>query len=130
MFIVKEFPSSIEQLPRTARGIAVPATEQEIAKEDSFWPLASDEGLELVADFGAVILRNMGEMGYTHPNLHRRIDQNPEIPQGSNYPFVKYREDGTAYPQHVVIGVWDGRNSYRTTTTYTHDEESETCEIP
>lgn len=118
------------EVPTTARGVAKLATPEEIAKEDSFYPLASDEGLILVADFDVIILRNVGEMGYTHPNLHRRIDQDPEIPVGSNYPFVHYRPDGTAYPQHVTIGVWDGRNSYRTTTTFIHDEESTTCEIP
>lgn len=118
------------EIPTTARGVAKLATPEEIAKEDSFYPLASDEGLILVADFDVIILRNVGQMGYTHPNLHRRVDQNPDIPIGSNYPFVRYREDGTAYPQHVTIGVWDGRNSYRTTTTYIHDEESTTCEIP
>ena len=118
------------EFPRTAHGIAVPATAAEIAKEDWFFPLASDEGLDLTTDEGITIVLNCGEMGYTNPNLHRRIDQNPDIPVGSDYPFVKYREDGTAYPQHVTIGVWDGIYSYRTTTTYIHDEESTTCEIP
>lgn len=118
------------EFPKTAHGVAKPATPEEIAKEDWFYPLASDEGLILVSDTDVTIVRNVGEMGYTNPNLHRRIDQDLIAPTGSDYPFVKYREDGTAYPQHVVIGVWDGRNSYRTTTTFIHDEESTTCEIP
>lgn len=117
-------------IPHTARGIIRPATPEEIAKEDSLYPLCTDAGDILITDFGSIIIRNTGEMGFTNPNLHRRINQNPEIPVGSNYAFVKYREDGTAYPQHVTIGVWDGMYSYRTTTTYAHDEESETCEIP
>lgn len=125
-----EFPSSMEQFPKTAQGLAKLATEEEIAKEDSFWPLASDEGLLLSTDSGIIIVRNVGEMGYTHPNLHRRIYPDVAVPPFSNYPFVKYREDGIAYPQYTTIGVWDGRNSYRTTTTFIHDEESETCEIP
>lgn len=117
-------------IPKVARGLIKPATPEEIAKEDSFFPLCSDLGLILVTDTGNVIIRNTGEMGYTNLNLHRRIVHDPEIPAGSSYSFVKYREDGTAYPQDVKIGVWDSRYSYRTTTTYMHDEESETCEIP
>ena len=118
------------EFPKLAHGVARPATPEEIAKEDYFYPLASDEGLILVTDLDVIILRNVGEMGFTNPNLHRRIDQNPDIPVGSDYPFVKYRPDGTAYPQSIVIGVWDGIHSYRTTTPYVHDEESTTCEIP
>lgn len=116
--------------PKTAHGVAVPASAEDIAKEDNFYPLLSDMGLILTTDSGDVILYNCGELGYTNPNLHRRIVTDPEIPVGSDYPFVKYDENGVAYPQSVVLGVWDGRHSYRTTTTYTHDEESTTCEIP
>ena len=118
------------EFPKLSHGVARPATPEEIAKEDSFYPLASDDGLLLFTDYDVVIVRNVGEMGYTNPNLHRRIDQNPEIPVGSDYPFVYYRPDGTAYPQYITIGTWDGRNSYRTTETMFHDEESTTCEIP
>lgn len=117
-------------IPRVARGLIRPATPEEIAKEDSFFPLCSDLGFILTTDTGSVIIRNTGEMGFTNLNLHRRIVHNPDIPVGSDYTFVKYREDGTAYPQDVKIGVWDSMYSYRTTTTYMHDEESETCEIP
>lgn len=116
--------------PKTAHGVARLATPEEIQREDAFYPLAADDGSLLATDEGAIILYNSGEMGFTNPDLHRRIDQDPVVPVGSDYTFVRYREDGTAYPQHVVIGVWDGVNSYRTTTTYIHDEESETCEIP
>ena len=70
------------------------------------------------------------EHRYTNPDLHRRVDMDAEIPQGSDYSFVQYDEDGNPYKQDIVIGVWDGIHSYRTTTTYTHDEESTTCEIP
>lgn len=119
------------KIPKLAHGVAVPASPEEIEKEDWFFPLATDDGLEFVTDLDVItIVYNSGELGYTNQNLHRRIDQNPDIPVGSNYPFVHYREDGTAYPQHITIGVWDGINSYRTTTTFIHDEESTTCEIP
>lgn len=58
------------------------------------------------------------EIGYTNLNLHRRIDpQQPEDPR-------------EALPRSYSMGVYDGINSYRTTTIYYHDEESTTCEIP
>ena len=117
-------------IPSLAHGVAKPATPEDIAKEDDFFPLVSDEELILATDDGTDLVYNSGELGYTNPNLHRRIHDEAEVPIGSNYPFVHYRDDGTAYPQHSVIGVWDGINSYRTTTTYIHDEESTTCEIP
>lgn len=117
---------------RTARGIARPATEEEIAKEDLRIYLASDLDFILVSDLGDIFVPNTDDFGYTHPNLHRRIETEPEIPNRSvkEYPFVNYDANGDAYKQSVVLGVWDGINSYRTTTTYTHDEESTTCEIP
>ena len=119
------------QFPRTAHSEAILATPEEIAKEEMVdIYLASDLGLILMTDSGEDLSPNVPDFGYTHHNLHRRIDQDPEIPPGSDYPFVKYDKDGNAFKQTVVIGVWDGVNSYRTTTTYTHDEESETCEIP
>ena len=76
------------------------------------------------------IVMNKPDFGYTNPNLHRRIDQDPVIEPGSDYPFVPYDKDGNPYKQHVTIGVWDGVKSYRTTETFTHDEDSTTCEIP
>ena len=90
------------EVPKMASGPASPASAEEVVKD---------------------------EHGYTHPNLHRRVDQDPVIPVGSNYPFVHYKEDGTAYPQHIDIGVY-GLESYRTTTTFIHDEESDEDEIP
>lgn len=57
------------------------------------------------------------DIGYTNPNLHRRVDpQQPTDPDK-----VK--------PDSYQLGIY-GTNSYRTTTTYYHDEESTTCEIP
>ena len=117
-------------LPKTAYGMIVPATPEEIAREDSLYPLCTDTDLLLVTDWGDTIARNTGELGYTNPNLHRRIDQDVIIPPGSDYPFVIYDKDGNAYKQAVTIGVWDRIHSYRTTETFIHDEESETCEIP
>ena len=75
----------------TANGIAKPATEEEL---------------------------ELDELGYTHPNLHRRVDpQTPEDPRETR-------------PREYTLGVWDGQHSYRTTETFYHDEESTTCEIP
>lgn len=118
------------QFPRTAKGVARLATPEEIAKEDSRYYLSTDIGRVLLTDSGIPLIPNTGDFGYTHPNLHRRVVEDPDIPVGSNYPLVAYDKDGVAFKQSVVIGVWDGINSYRTTTTYTHDEESTTCEIP
>ena len=121
------------EISKTAYGKIRPATPEEIAREridDNPYCLASDSGLTLTTDSGLVIIMNIPDFGFTNPDLHRRIDNDPEIPAGSDYTFVEYDEDGQPYKQDVVIGVWDGLNSYRTTNTYTHDEESTTCEIP
>lgn len=117
-------------VPKTAHGAARLATEEEIQKEDSKYYLAADYGPILTTDSGIPIVPNVGDFGYTHPDLHRRIETDPEIPEGSDYPFVKYDPDGKPYKQTVKLGVWDGMHSYRTTETITHDEESTTCEIP
>ena len=114
----------------TARGVAKLATPEEIAKEVSKYFLAADTGLTLTSDSGLILAVNLPDFGYTNPNLHRRIDNDPAIEPGSDYPFVHYDENGNPYKQNVVLGVWDGIHSYRTTETFTHDEESTTCEIP
>lgn len=57
------------------------------------------------------------EHGYTNPNLHRRIDPQP--------PTTSYEVAPKSYK--LFIG---GKNSHRTTETFVHDEDSETCEIP
>lgn len=118
--------------PKTTRGQATLATASDIEKEQetNVFLLASDSGAILISDSGSAFLQNLETFGYTHPNLHRRIESDPYVPQGSDYAFVHYDKDGNAYKQSVALGVWDGLNSYRTTTTYTHDEESTTCEIP
>ena len=68
-------------VPATAHGVAKPVTPEERAKD---------------------------EVGYTNPNLHRRIDLDmSRVPIGSDYPFIHYREDGTPYPQDVTLGLWD-----------------------
>lgn len=51
--------------------------------------------------------------GFTHPNLHRRIDTPPDGSINRKYTLSIY-----------------GADSYRTTEYITHDEESTTSEIP
>ena len=173
---------SMVEIPRTARGVARLATEEEIAREESLYYIASDLGFIITTDSGIPLVPNTGDFGYTNPNLHRRVytdlesESRPLDPYNklrysapiavtdednllaeteeevlasrygtwnqmeaeggspeadySDYLFVHYDENGHPYPQTVVLGVWDGVHSYRTTTTYTHDEESTTCEIP
>lgn len=118
------------QIATTARGVAKLATPEEIEKEIVEYDLASDLDFILETDSGDIFGMNVRGMGYTHPNLHRRIDDNPVYDPTKDYSFAYKDKDGNYYKQSVVIGVWDGLNSYRTTTTYTHDEESTTCEIP
>lgn len=117
-------------IAKTAKGLIRPATPDEIAREDSKYVISSDSGLVLVTDDYQVFVPNTPDFGYTNPNLHRRLDPDAVAPEGSDYKFVHYDKDGRPYKQKVTIGVWDGVHSYRTTTTYTHDEESTTSEIP
>lgn len=58
------------------------------------------------------------EIGYTHPNLHRRIDPQEPSP-----------DSGEVAPREYRLNIY-GKNSYRTTVINTHDEDSETSEIP
>ena len=118
------------EFPKTAKGKARLATEEEIAREDAEYFLASDEDLILCTDSGDLILHNAGLFGYTSPYLHRRIDDDPTFEPGVDYPWIYLDPEGNPYKQTITLGVWDGINSYRTTDTHTHDEDSETCEIP
>lgn len=52
--------------------------------------------------------------GYTHPNLHRRID--PQEPDTS--------KSGEVLPRDYELSI-QGVNSYRTTTTHFHDDVCE-----
>lgn len=117
--------------PKTARGIARLATPEEIAKEESRFFLASDTYFTLLTDSGDAIIPNVGDLGYTHPNLHRRFETEiGDIPEGVHFPFNAYDANGVPFTSKVTFGVWDGIHSYRTTDLNTHDEESTTCEIP
>ena len=118
------------EISKTARGLAKPATEEDISKEVVKYSLSSDIGLILTSDSGLDIIPNATYYGYTHPNLHRRIDLDPVVDPEKDYPFLPRNEEGVPYKQDIKLGVWDGLHSYRTTTIYTHDEESTTCEIP
>ena len=53
------------------------------------------------------------DVGFTHPNLHRRI----------------YTPSDGSLHHKYELGI-EGTCSYRTTETITHDEESTTSEIP
>ena len=118
------------RVPTTSHGVAKLATPEETEREKSRYFLGTDTGLLIVTDSGIPIVMNIPDMGYTNPNLHRRLDLDPVYVPGVHYPFVKYNDDGVPFKQTAKFGTWDGINSYRTTTTYTHDEESTTCEIP
>ena len=76
-------------IPTTSHGVAKPVTDEERAKDN---------------------------IGFTDPNLHRRID--PSHP-----------EEETA-DRKYTLGIYDGIHSYRTVEKFHHDEESTTCEIP
>lgn len=58
-------------------------------------------------------------LGFTHPNLHRRVFPQSESTVGE-YEYV-----GRTYQLMI-----QGNNSYRTTTMYVHDENSTESEIP
>lgn len=118
------------QIPTTARGAARLATKEEIQREQVEYYLADDSQEYLVTDTLGFLVPNVPDFGYTNPNLHRRIYDEQTAPAGSDYPFVVYDSEGNPYPQSVKLGIWDGIHSYRTTETFTHDEESTTCEIP
>ena len=55
--------------------------------------------------------------GFTNPNLHRRVETNPDIIEGE-------------VSQRVYNLYMTGLYSYRTTKKTYHDEESTTSEIP
>lgn len=54
--------------------------------------------------------------GFTHPNLHRRID-------------AKIHHEFQTKPDDIQLTI-SGVESYRTETLHNHDEESRTLEIP
>lgn len=58
--------------------------------------------------------------GYTHPNLHRRIDPHTIHNDADHMEFK---------PRQYTIGILS-TNSYRTTEMFIHDEDSETSEVP
>ena len=95
------------------------------------------------------------ELRYTNPDLHRRIDNDVEIPPyisgdistdsgelivtdnneaigvvTRKYKMVAYDENGAPYLQRSKVGILDGMHSFRVVDIFVHDEESTTCEIP
>lgn len=78
------------------------------------YPKVSQGAAKLVSEDD--IIRD--DAGFTHPNLHRRVD--PQIPS----------EDSQEHkPREYKLGI-SNVNSYRTTEIHYHDEESTTSEIP
>ena len=58
------------------------------------------------------------DIGFTAPNLHRRVDPQPPV------------DPRETRPREYTLGIYDKIHSYRTTDISYHDEESTTCEIP
>ena len=113
--------------------IEFPVLASGFAKPLSDTRLLTDSGLELLTDTGYSILANYPEeLRYTNPDLHRRIDEDADIPPKSTheYVFIAYDANGNPYKQIVNVGILDGMNSYRVMENFIHDEESTTCEIP
>lgn len=84
-----------EKYPVMGQGPAVPADEEALAKD---------------------------ELGFTNPNLHRRVD--PQEPPVADNPLNQ-----EIAPRGYQISIQNLR-SYRTTQINVHDEESIDCEIP
>lgn len=62
------------------------------------------------------------ELGFTHPNLHRRVD--PHDPPIADNPLNQ-----EVAPRSYQLEI-QNVHSYRTTQLNVHDEESIDCEIP
>jgi len=77
--------------PKTGSGPAVPATDADLARD---------------------------AIGYTNPNLHRRIDPQEPLPESEELA-----------PREYVLAI-QTVNSYRTMRINYHDENSQTTEIP
>ena len=86
---------SIQAYPIMGQGPAKPATADELARD---------------------------ELGFTHSNLHRRVD--PHDPPVAENPLNQ-----EVAPRSYQIGI-QNVHSYRTTQINVHDEESIDCEIP
>lgn len=75
------------------------------------------------------------DLRLTHPNLHRRVEENPTVPdtydeEGNLICNAMHTPDG--HKIHSIknrISVY-GNNSYRLTEYELHDEDSQDCEIP
>ena len=67
------------------------------------------------------------DIGFTNPNLHRRID--PLDPEDPFLPVPSPLDPNAILPNSYEIGIY-GKNSYMTQTVHVHDEYSTTSEIP
>lgn len=81
-----------------------------------FYPRMGQGPAKLISNGNTVIdatAKAKDDVGFTHPNLHRRIYTPPDGSMNHNYEFS-------------IQGV----NSYRMTEIAAHDEESTTSEVP
>lgn len=77
--------------------------------------IPTGQGVAKLADAAAT---SLDDHGMTNPNLHRHVDAKTPSPESGEVAPRKY--------QFAIQNV----NSYRTTRIITHDEESETDEVP
>lgn len=79
------------EMPTMGQGPVRPLTEEELEKDN---------------------------IGFTHPNLHRRMETTDT-----------YKGEGELQPRKYTLGLY-GVCSIRTTETFIHDEDSQDCETP
>lgn len=79
------------EMPQMGQGPVQPLTEEELEKD---------------------------KLGFTHPNLHRRMETTDT-----------YQGEGELQPRKYTLGLY-GVCSIRTTETFIHDEDTEEVEIP
>jgi len=97
----------------TVDGVVVSSTDYKLDKSNlkvTFVTAAPANESHIVIEYSS--------SGYTYPNLHRRID-NKSTPL----------QEGEVAPDTYNLTV-SGVNSYRTTESFYHDEDSTTSEIP
>ena len=90
---------------------------KDVERNDVPYPHTA-QGPATIVDPGSAEEDRDERLGFTHPNLHRRIDPKDENKGEYEFKARKY--------QLMVQGV----NSYQTTTQNVHDDWSDDSEIP